>query len=90
MFLPLADIFGFCRDYHKPLYKAPFKVTLQRKSIEDSDKFSFHTKRNDASEKGHIHIKSLSLHLPINELNNVANAAYLSQFNGKKRNRLCF
>ena len=90
VYLPLSDIFGFAKDYHKPLNKAPFKITFQRKSLEDSDKFSLHTEDDDEHEKGHIFIQDISLHLPINELNNVANERYLTQFNDKKEIDIVF
>jgi hypothetical protein len=95
----LSDIFGFCRNYQKPLYKIPFRITFQRRDIDASNKFVFHslyvpTGANDAAKeinyKGHVFIKQIRLHMPINELNNEPQVNFLSQFNKNKEIDIIF
>jgi hypothetical protein len=77
--LKLEDIFGFCNDYRKPLYKIPFKITLTRNV---DNKFIFHTA--DAAKVGYLKIVSLQLNIPLNELNDDYKFTYLNQFNHNK------
>ena len=74
----LSDIFGFCRDYKKPLTATKFKITFQRGNIDENNQFVFHTAANVAAdppaaaivhETGHIHLDDIELSLPYNQLN---------------------
>ena len=44
----LSDIFGFCRDYRKPLTATKFKITFQRGDVDENNKFVFHTAEGQA------------------------------------------
>ena len=44
----LSDIFGFCRDYRKPLTATRFKITFQRGNIDENNQFVFHTAEGEA------------------------------------------
>lgn len=41
--IKLEDIFGYCADYRRPLYKCRIKLVLQRKVNQNQDRFIFHT-----------------------------------------------
>ena len=97
----LSDIFGFCRDYRKPLTATRFKITFQRGNIDENDQFVFHTAEGEAlaadgdtpaisHESGHIHLDDIELSLPYNQLNTEANARFLQQFNSDKEIDLLF
>ena len=97
----LSDIFGFCRDYGKPLTATRFKITFQRGNIDENDQFVFHTAEGEAvaaagdtpaisHESGHIHLDDIELSLPYNQLNTEANASFLQQFNSDKEIDLVF
>ena len=97
----LSDIFGFCRDYKKPLTATRFKITFQRGNIDENDQFVFHTVEGEvvaadgdtpaiSHGSGHIHLDDIELSLPYNQLNTEANARFLQQFNSNKEIDLLF
>ena len=97
----LSDIFGFCRDYRKPLTATKFKITFQRGDIDENDQFVFHTAAGEAvaadgdtpaisHESGHIQLDDIELSLPYNQLNTEANTHFLEQFNGDREIDLVF
>ena len=45
------------------------KVTLTRQSDEDTNKFLFHSDRDDDDKVGNVIIKKINLKVPLNELN---------------------
>ena len=86
----LSDIFGFCADWKKPLWKIPFTITLTRSSDEEANKFLFHTGNEDANKVGQVSIESLNLKVPLNELNSVPQKNYESQFINNKEVDILF
>ena len=95
----LSDIFGFCRDYKKPLTATKFKITFQRGNIDENNQFVFHTAANVAAdppaaaivhETGHIHLDDIELSLPYNQLNTEPKTKFLEQFNQNKEIDLVF
>ena len=86
----LSDLFGFCSDWKKPLYKIAFKITLTRQFNEDTHKFLFHSENTDANKVGIAWIKEINLKIPLNELNSKPQNEYESQFNGNKEVDILF
>ena len=82
----LADLFNFCSEYRKALYKIPIRVTLTRRFDDEVNQFLFHSADEDANAFGRAWLKDIVLRIPTHELNTEPSVKFLSQYNGN-RNR---
>ena len=57
----LADLFNFCSEYRKALYKIPIRVTLTRRFDDEIIKFLFHTADGDANKVGRAWLQDIIL-----------------------------
>ena len=99
----LADLFRFCAEYRKALYKIPIRITLTRRFDDEANKFLFHTAVNVAENQaavppvpavvnkvGRAWLQDIVLRIPTHELNSESSVDFLSQFNGKKEIDMLF
>ena len=86
----LADLFRFCAEYRKALYKIPIRVTLTRRFDDEANRFLFHTADGDANKVGRAWLQDIILRIPTHELNTEPSVNFLSQFNGKKEIDMLF
>ena len=101
----LADLFNFCSEYRKALYKIPIRVTLTRRFNNEVNKFLFHAHTrtdntpnggNENSDDrntnaiGRAWLQEIILRIPTHELNTEPSVKFLSQFNGQKEIDILF
>ena len=97
----LADLFNFCSEYRKALYKIPIRVTLTRRFDDEINKFLFHTADGNTiangedfpatpNKVGRAWLQDIVLRIPTHELNTEPSVKFLSQFNGKKEIDILF
>ena len=97
----LSDLFGFCSDWKKPLYKIRLKITLTRQFNDDIHKFLYHSAPNVTgtgtvaapqfkNKVGIAWLEEINLKVPLNELNSKPQIMYESQFNGNKEVDIVF
>ena len=86
----LADLFNFCSEYRKALYKIPIRVTLTRRFDNEVNQFLFHSAAGDANAVGRAWLQEIILRIPTHELNSEPSVKFLSQFNGNKEIDILF
>ena len=95
----LADLFRFCAEYRKALYKIPIRVTLTRRFDDEANKFLFHTapeaeghnaNNPPVNKVGRAWLQDIILRIPTHELNSEPSVNFLSQFNGKNEIDMLF
>ena len=59
----LADLFSFCFEYKKTLYKIPIRVSLTRRFDNEVNQFLFHSAAGDANAVGRAWLQKIILRI---------------------------
>ena len=86
----LVELFNFCSEYRKALYKISIRVTLSRRFDNEINQFLFHSAAGDANAVGRAWLQEIILRIPTHELNTERSVKFLSQFNGNKEIDILF